>query len=94
MSVTKPPAWDGKTSGEAWYKHVLKPDGTSYAAFSKFLPWKQWVDKLYEPIRTLEVRADNQKEHLDENSAEIQNLQARVAALEARPPSVPFPGSG
>jgi hypothetical protein len=94
MAVPKPPAFDAKTSAEAWTKHVLKDDGTQYAAFSKFPEWKKWADSLRDSVAAQEVQLGDQKKHLDENSRDIRNLQQRVAALEARPPSVPFPGSG
>lgn len=94
MSVPKPPAFDAQTSANAWTKHVLKDDGSQYAAFSKFPAWKQWADRLRDFVQANEIALVDQKEDLDQQQAKIQNLTARVAALEARPPAVPFPGSG
>lgn len=90
----KPPAFDARTSAEAWTEHVVKDDGSPYVSFSKFPSWKVWVDKQRDYLSAVEVAVSDQKEHLDENSADIKNLEQRVAALEARPPAVPFPGSG
>lgn len=94
MSVPKPPAFDAQTSANAWTEHVLKDDGSPYAAFGKFPAWKQWADKLRDFVETNRVALVDQKKDLDGQQAKIANLTSRVAALEARPPSVPFPGSG
>ena len=94
MTVPKPPAFDAQTSANAWTKHVLKDDGTQYAAFSKFPAWKVWADRLRDFVQANEIALVDQKDDLDKQAAKIANLNSRVAALEARPPSVPFPGSG
>ena len=94
MSVPKPPAFDAQTSANAWTKGVLKEDGSQYAAFGKFPAWKVWADKLRDYVETNRVNLVDQKSDLDSQQAKIANLNSRVAALEARPPATPFPGSG
>ena len=94
MSVPKPPAFDAQTSANAWTKGVLKEDGSQYTAFGKFPSWKQWADKLRDFVETNRVNLNDQKKDLDSQQAKIAQLNSRVAALEARPPAVPFPGSG
>jgi hypothetical protein len=94
--VPKPPAFDGKTSAEAWTQGVLKPDGTPYSAFGKFPSWKTWVDKLRDHVEALRVGVfgpDGIKEDLDRHTDRLNRINDRVTALEEKP-SVPFPGSG
>jgi hypothetical protein len=94
MTVPKPPAFDAQTSANAWTKHVLKDDGSQYSAFGKFPTWKQWADRLRDYVEANRVGLSDQKKDLDAQQAKISQLNSRVAALEARPPASPFPGSG
>ena len=91
--VPKPPAFDGKTSAEAWTKGVLKPDGTPYAVFAKFPAWKVWADKLRDYVESNRVAIRDQKSDIDAHTLRLNTLNARVTASEDKP-SVPFPGSG
>jgi hypothetical protein len=93
MSVPKPPAFDGKNFGKALTDRVRKEDGSAYQVFDQFAGWKIWNDKQRDVVETHRVQLADHKKDLDSHSASVQDLRARVSALEAQP-HAPFPGSG
>lgn len=86
--VPKPPAFDAAAFSKALTDNVKKPDGSPYAAFSQFTGYKVWNDKQRDEIEKVRVGvfgSGGLKGDVDEHSARLLDLEARMAAVEAQP---------
>lgn len=99
--TTDPPAFDAKVANDAWLAKVRKDDGTAYQAFASggFHKVNRWLLGIGEYDGTglkdvVEANADGLdalKKTVDSNKTELQDHEARLAALEAQPAPRPFP---
>lgn len=77
---------------EGW-SQLKRPDGTSYTAYGKWAPWKQWADSLRNYVEANRVNLTDQKKDIDIHTDRLNRLNERVTALEEAPQN-PFPASG
>lgn len=76
---------DGKGVENALKTSVRKPDGSPYAAFDQVQEFIASVRKERDASAATRVFATEIKGDVDEHSARINELEGRLAALEAQP---------
>jgi len=99
MTVPKPPPFDASAANNAW-RSLKKADGSSYSvflntAYPDFVKWVRGQRDHLEALRLGVFGPGGVKADLDalrgSTDHRLDILEAKVAALEAAPPS-PFPG--
>ncbi len=93
MAVPKPPAFDAKSFATRLSDAIKKPDGTVFPVFGQFTSWKLWADGQRDVLASHDIQLADHKSDLDAHTERLNKQADRLAVLEARPSTSPFPGS-
>ena len=95
MTVPKPPIFDA-IGWRARLKEAIptRPDGTTITVWSQLPEFVKWLRGQRDVVARHDVQLADHKGDLDAHTERLNKHAERLAALEARPVSSPFPGSG
>lgn len=85
MTVPKAPGFSADIFSKALYENIKRPDGQPYAVFQQFKGWKLWNDQQRDHIETNRRALVDHKTDIDEHSARLNDVEDRLALLEATP---------
>jgi len=89
----RPPAHDAKAANAAW-RTLTKASGQAYEVFisGSYVTFTDWTRKLRDAVNANAIYLDDVASSNNQAHQQIGNLDERVAALEAQPPSgITFP---
>lgn len=93
MAVPKPPNFDA-AGWTARLKEAIpkRSDGTAITVWDQLIPFVQWLRGQRDVVAKHDVQLVDHKLDIDTHLERLNRLNDRVAALEARPTTSPFPG--
>ena len=94
MVVPKPPDFDA-AGWSARLKEAIpkRPDGTTITVWNQLPMFVQWLRGQRDIAASHDVQLADHKSDLDAHTERLNKQADRLAVLEARPSTSPFPGS-
>jgi hypothetical protein len=93
MAVPKPPNFDAVGWRDRLKEAIPKrPDGTAITVWNQIVEWTKWQRLIRDNVESQRIQLVDHKRDLDAHTERLNKHADRLAVLEARPTSSPFPG--